>query len=365
MKSLLWVLVWMACLVTSELSAADIPFETATPGRALVFPRDHGKHADFQTEWWYFTGNVESADRRGWGFQLTFFRRSLTREPVRSRSAWRVKDIYPAHFALTDFKNRRFFHTEIVSREGPGLAGAAMDRLHVRVKDWIAEARDGSFHLQALAEGHALKLTLVPEKPLVLHGRSGFSAKGKDASQASYYYSHTRLSAEGTLTFGGISHKVTGQAWMDHEFGSSILLKDQVGWDWFSLQLDDGTEIMAFYLRKEDGAVEPLFGTFVPIDGKPVDLQGRHIKVAATGTWTSPHTKAVYPSGWTLSVPDLEVDLKIAPACEDQELFSGKTAGIVYWEGAVVASGTRQGKKVQGKGYVELTGYAGTVGGQL
>ncbi|MBI5248536.1 MAG: carotenoid 1,2-hydratase, partial [Desulfomonile tiedjei] len=190
------LLVILGALVLSATNlGAGSGFLEAAPGRKFVFPGDHGKHPDFQTEWWYFTGNVDSPDGTKWGFQLTFFRRGMVKELTRN-SSWAIRDLYPAHFALTDIRNGRFFHTEVISREGPGLAGAATDGLRVHVRDWSAQRKDEVIYIAAREGEHAINLALSPEKPLVLHGDSGYSRKGDSKSQASHYYSFTRLKAE-------------------------------------------------------------------------------------------------------------------------------------------------------------------------
>ncbi len=352
-------------VVLSTSPGPGYGFEQAMPGRDPAFPMDHGKHRSFQTEWWYFTGNVESPEGREFGFQLTFFRRSLTERRSKDGSAWSVRDVYPAHFALVDVKTGRFFHTELISREGPGLAEAAPDRLFVRVKDWQAEQSEAQIHLKARKDGYAVDLVLDALKPVALHGLSGFSRKGDNHSQASYYYSFTRLEVGGSLTFDGVAFPIKGLAWMDHEFGSSILRQDQAGWDWFSLQLDDGSELMLFHLRKKDGKYEQAFGTLVEMDGRTIDLHGEKILISATGTWTSPVTKAVYPSGWSVKIPGKGMSLMITTPVNNQELSASRSTGIVYWEGTVRANGTRDGKPVSGKGYVELTGYAHSMAGRL
>ncbi len=358
--------VMMILMIGMAPAFAEEPeFATAVPGLSLVFPKDHGKHPNFQTEWWYFTGNVESGGSRRWGFQLTFFRRSLLKEPVGTKSSWDVRDVYPAYFALTDVQSDRFFHTELLSREGPGLANAAVNDLKVHVRDWSASREDNHIRLKARENGHALDLLLISEKPPVLHGKAGYSRKGDTRQQASYYYSLTRLKATGTLTFEGASHQVQGLAWMDHEFGSSILLADQVGWDWFGLQLDDGSELMVSYLRHKDGSFERPFGTFISKDGDVTDLEHDSIMISPRAKWTSPHTKAVYPSGWNLHIKEQNISLEIAPLVRDQELSSGDLNRLTYWEGAVEAKGTRNGIPVHGRGYVELTGYAQSMSGRL
>ncbi len=357
----------ITCLVAfsaGQTIGAEFLFQDAVPGRALALPRDHGKHPEFQTEWWYFTGNLDSENHK-WGFQLTFFRRALVKEPAARGSSWAVRDLYPAHFALTDVTPDRFYHTELISREGPGLAGAASDDLNVYVKNWTA-MRDGkTIRIKAQKDKYALDLSLTAEKPPVLHGDRGFSRKGDSEKQASYYYSMTRLKTRGTVTFDGLTHNVTGYAWMDHEFGSALLTENQVGWDWFSLQMDDGTELMAFHLRKKDGTFERPFGTFVSKQGEAVDLGHDHIIIAPTGSWTSPRTKAVYPAGWKIEVPGRKISLEVTPLAQDQELVTGRSTSIIYWEGAVAVKGTRDGKPVQGRGYVELTGYAHSMSGRL
>ncbi len=359
-----WLIPLLIALAAATSLAGKTDFKDARRGRIFDFPRDHGKHPEFQTEWWYFTGNVASDDRQ-WGFQLTFFRRSMMKERAKRESAWAVKDLYPAHFALTDIKGKRFYHAELLSREGPGLAQADSAGLNVRIKDWSAEQQGNDIRIRACQDAYALDLRLKPVKPVVLHGDRGYSRKGDADRQASYYYSFTRLEAIGTITFNGTSHKVEGLAWMDHEFGSSILLEDQAGWDWFSLQLNDGSEIMAFRLRKRDGSYERPFGTLVPDRGHPVDLEGRRITISVKKTWTSRRTQAVYPSGWTIEIPSQNIRLTVSPLFQDQELVAARSTGITYWEGAVEVHGSHNGSPVQGKGYVELTGYAHTMAGRL
>lgn len=351
-----------AIFLTSLLYASE--FENAKPGRILSFPKDHGKHPSFETEWWYFTGNLSSGNRK-WGTQLTFFRRSLFDKSAKGESKWLVRDIYPGHFAITDITGGKFFHSEIISREGPGLAGADNDRLDVRIKDWRASMEGETIKLKAVDGQYQIELTLTPEKPIVLHGDRGFSVKGNNPNQASYYYSFTRLRADGEIVFGGSRYQVTGSMWMDHEFGSSILSQEQVGWDWFSLQFDNGTELMAFYLRRRDGTHEKSFATFVDQSGQSTHLSGSSVLIASGGGWTSPRTKAKYPSEWNIEIPEKNLRLQVSPAIPDQELSDLKSTQTSYWEGAVVAKGVVEGKPVQGTGYVELTGYSKSMGGQL
>ncbi len=358
-----FLLLSLFLLMFVQFSNSD-EFEKATQGRAITFPHDHGKHPNFETEWWYFTGNLASKNHE-WGTQLTFFRRGLFKKPAKKGSAWRVRDLYPAHFALTDVTDNKFFHTELISREGPGLSGAANDSLNVHVKNWSASQKGEQILLKAREEKFAIDLTLTPEKPVVLHGDKGFSVKGSDTNQASYYYSYTRLSAEGTLLFNGVEHHVSGLMWMDHEFGSSILSADQVGWDWFSIQFEDGTELMAFHLRRKDGSFDKPFATFVDSSGNYTHLSGDSISITPTNFWVSPHTKAKYPLEWVIEVPEKKLKLKIVPAIKDQELTAEKSSGTSYWEGAAKVTGVVGNQPVRGSGYVELTGYAKSLGGQM
>jgi predicted secreted hydrolase len=359
------VLILILTTVALQVSADSSHFTSAVPGRGFAFPQDHGKHPGFQTEWWYFTGNLDSEPNERWGFQLTFFRRSLLAEPSPRQSSWAVRDLYPAHFALTDIKNQRFFHTDLLSREGPGLADAAREDLNVHVKNWSAKRQGDTIFLKARQEGYALDLRLEPVKPVVLHGQSGFSRKGNAEGQASYYYSFTRVQVSGAITFEGVTHHVKGLAWMDHEFGSSILFQDQAGWNWFSLQLENGTELMLFHLRKKDGTAERPLGTFVPETGTPVDLQGQRIVLTPGDVWKSPHTGARYPLNWTVEIPAEHLTLEVTPLVPDQELTGRRGPAVAYWEGAVTVKGWRNGAPVRGRGYVELTGYARSLGGRL
>lgn len=340
-------------------------FLEASPDREILFPRDHGKHPGFETEWFYFTGHLESKEDKDWGFQVTFFRRTMFMDPPEKESAWVVRDLYPAHFAISDITAQTFFHTEMITREGPGLAEAALNRLDVRVKDWRATMENNQIRLKARSKGYSLDLVLSPLKPPVPHGDNGFSIKAGSGSQASHYYSFTRLQASGELSIGEKVFPVTGLAWMDHEFGSGIVLPDQSGWDWFSVQMDDHTELMVFNMRKRDQTKEKYFGTYVKADGSSMDLKNMTITIDALQKWQSPRTKAIYPSGWIISVKELGLDLEVQPLLKDQELVSEGATGIVYWEGAVRVEGRKKGARIRGQGYVELTGYAHPMAGRL
>jgi len=339
------------------------PFRPATAGYRYEFPKDHGSHPAYRTEWWYYTGHLQAKNGRPFGFELTFFRRAIPPDEVKTQpSQWSVSHLYLAHFAVTDIAGQRFHFSEKLSRAGLGKAGADESRLRVWIDDWRAEAPadpTGSHTLFARDGALALALTLQPTKPMVIHGPDGISRKGAGTGQASHYYSFTRLATTGSLSIDGERFDVTGTSWMDHEFGSADLDKDLVGWDWFSIQLTDNSELMLYRLRRSDGSSDPASsGTVVSSDGQTRHLSVADIRIEATGTWTSPESRAVYPNKWQLAIPSLDLALDLVPLLEQQELRTSRSAQVTYWEGAVAVAGTKQGQPVEGQGYVELTGYA-------
>ncbi|MBX3333307.1 MAG: carotenoid 1,2-hydratase [Nitrospira sp.] len=349
----------------TEGSGAGSPapsFESATAGYRYEFPRDHGSHPSYRTEWWYYTGHLHSTNGRSFGFELTFFRRGVSPEDIKTMpSKWSLHHIYLAHFAVTDITGKRFHFSEKLSREGLGKAGADESRLRVWIDKWSAEAEPDSAGVHTLVardETHSLALRLEPTKPPVAHGAAGVSQKGKDVSQASHYYSFTRLATTGSLTIDGEQFEVSGTSWMDHEFGSSELGAEQVGWDWFSIQLGDNTELMLYGMRLNDGSTDlASSGTVISSDGRTQHLEVTDFQIESTATWTSPGSKATYPARWRLKFPSLDLVLDVVPLVADQELRTSRSTMVSYWEGAVAVTGTKQGRPVKGQGYVELTGY--------
>jgi predicted secreted hydrolase len=347
-------------------------FARAEGPQPLSFPADHGPHTDYQTEWWYYTGNLQSADGRHFGYQLTFFRRALLPPPLRQErpSAWATDQVYLAHFALSDVAAGRYRAFERFSRGAAGLAGAqappyraTQGRVRLWLEDWsVTEITPNVYQLRAAEEDLEIELQLTDLKGPIPQGDQGYSQKGPERGNASYYYSLTRLASSGSLRIGDIAYGVDGWSWMDHEFSTSALAADQVGWDWFSLQLDDGGELMVFQIRKEDGSVDPFSsGTFIAPDGRTTPLSRDDFQISVGTTWRSPHSGATYPAHWTLNVPALDLILKIAPHLADQEL----NVSYTYWEGAVRVSGQRAGQALSGNGYVELTGYADSMQNQF
>jgi len=338
-------------------------FRLALAPYTYEFPRDNAAHPEYAVEWWYYTGHLERGPRR-FGYELTFFRVAVAAldGPGDARSAWRTRDVVFAHLALTDESARRFRHGERVSRAALGMAGADTARYRVWLGDWSAGlAPDGRTHrLDAAAEDFGLALELTPEKPPAIHGEGGVSRKSAGEGNASHYYSLTRLATRGRLMVGGDTLAVTGSSWMDHEYGSGRLAGTHAGWDWWSVQLDDGRELMLYRLRLADGSPEPLSaGTLIGRDGRTRHLRLAEFEAVATGSWRSPGTGGRYPSGWRLRVPDEGLDLALTPTLVDQELVARTMGGIAYWEGSCTVRGTSRGARVGGRAYVELTGYAG------
>ena len=332
----------------------------------LDFPRDHGAHPGYRTEWWYYTGNVLGPGGNRYGFQLTFFRVALgppgaEKTWPQKRSAWRTRQLFLAHAALSDIKGGRFYYDERTAREALGLAGTEREGKLTRVfiGAWSAEFGPDEHHLQAEADDFALDLYLTPLDPPITHGVGGYSLKGQNPASASCYYSFTRLKTSGNVSFRGRTFSISGTAWMDHEFGSAPLEKDLTGWDWFGLQLSNNTELMLYLLRDRQGGYSPASsGTFVKKSGKWVHVSRENFHAEILDHWKSPHSGALYPSRWRIKVPALGLDLMVTPNLADQELNTSGSTQISYWEGSVSVKGSMGAQPLDGVGYVEMTGYA-------
>ena len=352
-------------LLAAAVSCAASEWKIAEGSRRWSFPHDHGVHSSYRTEWWYFTGQLRDPSGLRLGYQLTFFRFGA-RSGERGAGAWAVRDIYAAHFALVDLDRESFSYAERISREGPGLAGAGAAGLEVTVLDWSAATDKGDFVLTAREGGMRLELRLRPREEPLLHGSGGLSRKGERPGQASWYYSMTELAAAGEVTLPGRSSpvRVEGWTWFDHEFGSNQLSPDQVGWDWFALRLDDGRRVMLYLLRRRDGTVEPFSsGTLRETDGTVHHLFRDEFSVKTVATWKSGQSGAEYPSAWRIRIPSAAIDLSLAALAPDQELITSASTGVTYWEGAAGGEGSSDGAEVSVEGYVELTGYGGSLGG--
>jgi len=335
-------------------------FSQALPGYVYQFPEDFYSHNDFRIEWWYYTGNLEEVGTsRPFGYQLTFFRVALdTRDRNPNPSKWKVGHIYFAHMTLTDIEGEKFHYFERINRKGIGNAGADSKRLMVWNEDWSLEGKDEKHLLEAVESGTGIKLQLVPVKELVVHGQNGISKKGSEAGNASHYFSYTRIKTSGTVFVDGKAYKVLGTSWMDHEYSSNQLNDELAGWDWFSLKLDDQTELMLYQLRRKAGGVDSFSsGTLVSADGVPRHLKRDEFIVRPLTQWKSKQSGITYPSGWKLEVPSFGIKLSLSPDLNDQELYDLRSISASYWEGSVSVEGTIRGELIKGKGYVELVGY--------
>jgi predicted secreted hydrolase len=333
-------------------------YRTAVPGYRFEFPRDYFDHPDFQTEWWYYTGNLKSTNGHRYGFELTFFRQAVSRDPAQA-STWDVKDIYLTHLALSDLDGQKFYHTERMNRAGPGIAGVSASSARIWNGNWQIQWEGADQKLQAIDKQFQLHLTLHPEKFPVIHGENGVSQKSQGAGHASYYISLTRLIAAGKLELNGETLEVSGLAWMDHEFFTHQLEADQVGWDWLSLQLEDKTDLMIFRIRRKDGSVDPFSaGTLVDAQGKSTHLRAADFTLQPLAeNWTSPLTHATYPIAWKIVISKLEIELEAHTALAAQELAGKSTVAPTYWEGAISLAGHRGQMPLAGVGYLEMTGY--------
>ncbi|MGA9770596.1 MAG: lipocalin-like domain-containing protein [Blastocatellia bacterium] len=331
----------------------------AESGYRYRFPQDHASHEDYGVEWWYYTGNVETAEGRRFGYQLTFFRIGIVREPV-NQSRWAIRNLYMAHFAISDIDQKEFRSFERINRAGIGWAGAESSGYRVWNEDWETRL-DGRDHLLSAREGdYELDLRLAPAKPEVIHGENGISRKGSAAGNASHYFSLTRLQTRGRIKVRGQSFDVTGLSWMDHEFGTSFLEEEQTGWDWFSIQLDDGRDLMMFQIRRRDGSIDPhSSGTLIDADGRAVHISFADFALSSSAMWRSGESGASYPINWTIDLPRHDLRLSVNAAFDDQELRATESTGVTYWEGSVKVEGTSGDKKIAGRGYLEMTGYSG------
>lgn len=342
------------------LRADDPGFATAAGPRTFEFPEDHGPHDGFRNEWWYFTGNLDDAAGQRFGYELTLFRFALAPPSLGTVAPgpWRTQHVFVGHFAISDVANDAFYTAERVSRQHSQLAGAQADPLRVFIDDWeIAQTTGADANTWRLRAAHgdtAINLTVRSLRNPVLNGDRGRSQKSSDPQNASYYYSIPRWATHGQVTVQGKSTAVTGESWLDREWSSSALGDDQLGWDWFALQLNDGSELMLYQLRRRDGSIDPFSsGTWRRSTNDVQRLSHNDFSLTVTDEWRN-DTGAIYPAGWHIEIPGESVVLDVTPAMANQEL---KTI-VRYWEGAVDVTGNHGNDALQGRGYVELTGYA-------
>ncbi len=335
-------------------------FAPVVETRVFTFPADHGPHLDFQTEWWYVTGNLTDEEGAHYGYQFTIFRRALARETPPLDSDWAGNQVYLAHVGVTDVRANEYLVDEIYSRGVLGLAGAQAEPFAIWVEHWIAEGSTGvcegclNLHVKVNADEFSFDLALESVKPVVLQGERGLSRKSNASDSASYYYSLSRLKTTGKLTIREQTQPVSGDSWMDHEWFSSALNDDQIGWDWFSLQLDDQRELMLFQVRQREPAAAPFkYGILIDQAGQSQLLPANQITFKAMRIWQSQINQTEYPVHWQIEIPSHALLLDIEAMIDEQE----RGSSFRYWEGAVKVSGQEGKKELTGHGYLEMTGY--------
>jgi len=357
--------VLLALTSTSTLFGQE--FRRALPGRTFSFPQDHLSHPEFKTEWWYYSGHLYSQDKKSYGYQLTFFRTGFNRETKNQKSKWTIQDLYFAHLAITDESRKKFGYLEKISRGSLGEAGASIYKasektFRIWIEDWSIEGKGPAMQNHSLKAGNGncgIELLLTPEKNPVIHGQNGISQKAEGEGYASHYYSISRLKTEGKIFLQNKEIPVQGISWMDHEFGSSQLREYQAGWDWFSIQLANGMELMFYQIRWKDGKVDPYSsGTIIFPDGTYQHLAKKEFQIEVLDRWKSPKSGAIYPSKWKIKVPGRQIELTLFPTVKDQELITKESTRVTYWEGSVKVEGKYQDGEINGMGYAELTGYA-------
>lgn len=343
------LLLWLA--LATPLYAVD--FAVVKPDVAINFPRDHGAHPDFRTEWWYLTGWLKTAKGEDLGFQITFFRTRLATDPA-NPSQFTPGQILFAHAAISDPATGKLLHAQRIARAGFGLAQASTGDTHLVINDWrLDRGADGRFTAHVAAEDFALDLVLTPKQTAILQGDAGYSQKGPAPTEASHYYSLPHLAVSGSVKRGDTVAKVTGTAWLDREWSSTLLNPRAVGWDWLGLNMDDGGALTLFRVRDAMGKDVWAGGSYRDSKGLLTPLGPGDVHFLPGRRWRSPRTGAVYPVAPQVKVrlKTRETTFSVTPLFDDQELDSRRGGGPVYWEGAVTVPG--------GRGYLEMTGYAG------
>jgi predicted secreted hydrolase len=361
MRSIFDFRLWIFDCVAIALAVGALGpnWRTAEPGWSYEFPRDHHAHREFKTEWWYFTGNLVDDGGHRFGYELTFFRQGIRPVAERDPNASRfiVDDLKFAHFAITDVDGQRFRFEQKTSRGAFGEAGFGDAERLAWIDNWtLNETGAGAFDLVASGAMGAIRFHLSSAKPPVIHGEDGVSVKAAGGSSASHYYSLPRLETTGELIVNGGARPVHGETWFDHEWSSSQLGPEQIGWNWLSVQFGDGSELMLYQMRLKNGGIDPVSnGTFIAADGRRNFLASNAFVMTPGRHWKSKTTDASYPVEWRVEVPERQISFTVKTVLDDQELALNQ---ITYWEGAIEVAGTRAGTPLSGRGYLELTGYA-------
>jgi predicted secreted hydrolase len=339
-------------LVTVSATAAAPQFTPVTPDKPITFPADYGAHPGFRTEWWYATGWLQTPGKQALGFQITFFRSATGHDPA-NPSRFAPKQLIIAHAALSHPADGKLLHDQKSAREGFGLAYAKENNTDVKLDDWrLVRDAGGRYQATIKARDFALTLSLTPTQPPLLQGENGFSRKGPKPEQASYYYSEPHLQVAGSVIRNGKPAAVSGSAWLDHEWSTSVLDENAAGWDWLGANLDDGSALMAFQIRGKNGEKLWAHGTLRDKSGRITQYAPEQVRFTPLRTWRSPRTNTAYPVATTIRTG--AVTWRLTPLQDDQELDSRQSTGAVYWEGAVTV--TRDGQAA-GRGYLEMTGY--------
>ncbi|MBA3994133.1 MAG: carotenoid 1,2-hydratase [Cyanobacteria bacterium DS2.3.42] len=343
----------------AQAEQVDNFYKKALPGYKFAFPRDHASHEAFKTEWWYYTGHLKSDDGKKYGYELTFFRSGVSPSEKGQPKTKEHSNVYLAHFAVSDISNKKFYFYEKLTRSGLTLGAASSSVLHLYNDGWRVDEAGDSMMLTADSAKNGIKLLLSSKKPPIIHGKDGVSQKADCVGCASHYYSLTRMDTKGLLFIDGKEKRVAGTSWMDHEFGSNQLTDEQIGWDWYSLQLSDNTELMLYMMRKRDGTIDKnSSGTIIGADGKTEHLSLSQFKVRSKSKWLSPLSKGNYPINWEVEIPEKQIKLQVNADFDSQELVTKRSTDVTYWEGASTITGTKMGKPITGEGYVEMTGYS-------
>lgn len=334
------------------LSAEAQEWRDVSPGEAVTLPTDLYMQNGYRIQWWYFTGHLYDAQGREFGYELTFFAAGVQKRHYESKFG--VNTIYLCHFAISDIEGKKFYHFSNADSGAYDFAGADNRRLHVWVDQDSLEGNLKKMHIKAHANEADLDLVLVPRKPVVLNGEKGYSRKSEESPLiASLYFSSTDLETTGTVKLGNTLFPVKGKSWFDRELSSQGLAKNEAGWDWFALQLDDGQEIMLYVIRKKDGSIDRYSsGTLVDAKSNFRHLAKDDYRIEVLSSYTSKKTGIRYPSKWEIIIPREKLQLAVTPLMEDQEFTGGQMRGDSYWEGACKVEGS-----AQGRAYVEMTGY--------
>ncbi|MBD3617756.1 MAG: carotenoid 1,2-hydratase [Gracilimonas sp.] len=346
----------------------DEGYLRATGPREFVFPEDHGPHPGFRTEWWYYTGNVFTENGRQFGYQFTIFRNQISPPESTAKGEaysqdWNTNQLYLGHFAISDVENEEHVFEERYSRGAVGLAGAQTEPYRIWLEDWeieritseITDGKNFPVRVRAMMEdGDSIELDITPAKPLVLQGEEGYDKKGAEEGNASYYLAFTRMETKGVITKDGQEYPVSGLSWMDHEWSTSALDENQEGWDWFSIQLSNGYDLMYYQLRNSDGSVSAFtIGSLIDPDGNKTTINPQDVKLEVLDTWESPHSRSIYPSRWNMKIPRFDLELELATLFPDQEM----DVSVRYFEGTLGISGEMDGQEITGNGFIEMTGY--------